>query len=106
MVRGVVNDFSWFRPLYFEPPVRNRSFQGGAGRFSSDSMHNPRTSMEATYPIMFLGDVVGKPGRTAVREGLPRLIEANRPLFTIINGENSAGGVGITSDIAEEFFKW
>lgn len=57
------------------------------------------------YTILFLGDVVGKPGRTAVREGLPSLIETHRPLFTIVNGENSAGGVGITPDIAEEIYR-
>ena len=57
-----------------------------------------------TYKILFLGDVVGKPGRTAVRGGLPSLLEAHRPLFTIVNGENSAGGVGITPEIADEFY--
>lgn len=57
------------------------------------------------YRILFLGDVVGKPGRAAVREGLPSLLETYHPLFTIINGENSAGGVGITPDIAEELYK-
>lgn len=57
------------------------------------------------YTILFLGDVVGRPGRTAVKEGLPSLQDTYQPLFTIINGENSAGGVGITPDIAEEFFK-
>lgn len=56
------------------------------------------------YTILFLGDVVGKPGRTAIRQGLPSLLEIHKPLFTVINGENSAGGVGITPDIAEEFF--
>src|SRR5438309_6825029 len=58
-----------------------------------------------SYTILFLGDVVGKPGRTAVRQGLPSLIETHQPLFTIVNGENSAGGVGITPDIAEEMYK-
>lgn len=58
----------------------------------------------STYTILFLGDVVGKPGRAAVREGLPSLIETHSPLFTIVNGENSAGGVGITPDIAEEIY--
>jgi metallophosphoesterase (TIGR00282 family) len=57
------------------------------------------------YKILFLGDVVGKPGRQAVREGLPSLRQIHDPLFTIVNGENSAGGVGITPDIAEEIFK-
>lgn len=57
------------------------------------------------YRILFLGDVVGKPGRRAVAEFLPGLIHDLQPLFVIINGENSAGGVGITPDIAEEIFK-
>jgi len=57
------------------------------------------------YTILFLGDVVGRPGRNAVKEGLPSLVDAYEPLFTVINGENSAGGVGITPDIAEELFK-
>lgn len=58
------------------------------------------------YTILFLGDVVGKPGRDAVRAFLPGLLDQHKPLFTIINGENSAGGVGITPPIAEEFFEW
>lgn len=49
--------------------------------------------------------MVGKPGRNAVRHALPSLKETIEPLFTIVNGENSAGGVGITPDIAEELFK-
>lgn len=61
--------------------------------------------MPSTYRILFLGDVVGRPGRTAVKEGLPSLQNTHRPLFTIVNGENAAGGVGITSDIAEEIYK-
>lgn len=56
------------------------------------------------YKILFLGDIVGKPGRKAVRDGLPWLREKHQPLFTIVNGENSAGGVGITPDIADELF--
>lgn len=48
--------------------------------------------------------MVGKPGRTAIKEGLPSLQDTYEPLFTIINGENSAGGVGITPDIADELF--
>jgi metallophosphoesterase (TIGR00282 family) len=58
------------------------------------------------YSILFLGDIVGKPGRTVVREGLPSLVETYQPLFVIANGENSAGGVGISPDIAEDLFKW
>src|SRR5579871_5802814 len=59
----------------------------------------------ADYRILFLGDIVGRPGRNIVKEGLPSLQNTYKPLFTIVNGENSAGGVGITPDIAEELYK-
>ena len=49
--------------------------------------------------ILFLGDVVGRSGRNAVIERLPRLIENYKLDFVIVNGENSAGGFGITEAI-------
>lgn len=58
------------------------------------------------YSILFLGDIVGEPGRNVVRERLPGLKQEHGPLFTIVNGENSAGGVGITPKIAEQLFAW
>ena len=57
------------------------------------------------YRILFLGDIVGKPGRQAVQRHLSTLQNEHQPLFTIVNGENAAAGVGITPDIAEELFK-
>lgn len=57
-----------------------------------------------TYRILFLGDIVGRPGRDIVKEGLPSLRNSYSPLFVIANGENSAGGVGITGAIADELF--
>ena len=54
--------------------------------------------------FLFIGDVVGEPGRRAVREIVPRL-RAERGLDLVIaNGENSAGGSGITSATAKEMF--
>jgi len=58
-----------------------------------------------TYRILFLGDIVGKPGRTAVLEAIPTLKNQYNPEFFIVNGENSAAGVGITPDIADELFR-
>lgn len=52
--------------------------------------------------LLFLGDVVGRSGRTAVVRELPRLRERYRLDFVAINGENSAGGFGITEAILEE----
>ncbi len=57
------------------------------------------------YKILFLGDIVGRPGRKAVQAALPELVIKHDPLFIIVNGENSASGVGITPDIADELFK-
>lgn len=57
-----------------------------------------------TYRILFCGDVVGRPGRSIIRQGLPSLIETYQPLFTVVNGENSASGIGITPDNANELF--
>ena len=47
-----------------------------------------------------MGDVVGSPGRRALNALLPGLRERHRPDFVVVNGENSAGGVGITERIA------
>jgi metallophosphoesterase (TIGR00282 family) len=54
--------------------------------------------------VMFLGDVVGEPGRAAVTATLPRLIEQHAPDFVIANGENVAGGLGITPRTADKLF--
>jgi len=52
--------------------------------------------------ILFIGDIVGKPGRRAIHEVLERVIEDHKIDFTIANGENAAGGMGITPQIAIE----
>lgn len=49
--------------------------------------------------LLFLGDMVGRSGRTAVYEQLPGLISDLKLDFTIVNGENAAGGFGITEEI-------
>ena len=54
--------------------------------------------------ILFVGDVFGSPGRHIVREHLPHVLESNAVDLLIINGENAAGGFGITPSIAEELF--
>jgi metallophosphoesterase (TIGR00282 family) len=56
--------------------------------------------------ILFVGDVFGSPGRHIVREHLPHVVEANEVDLLVINGENSAGGFGITPSIAEDIFDW
>jgi calcineurin-like phosphoesterase len=50
--------------------------------------------------ILFIGDIVGKAGRQAIERVLERVIGDHRIEFTIANGENAAGGMGITPPIA------
>ncbi len=56
--------------------------------------------------ILFLGDIVGPSGRSAVTEKLPYLIKEKELDFVVVNGENAADpGVGITKKIVDEFLK-
>lgn len=55
--------------------------------------------------ILFIGDIVGKPGRRAVRELLPGLIEDRRIDLVIANCENAAAGFGVTPEIIEELLE-
>ncbi len=52
--------------------------------------------------VLFLGDIVGKPGRTAVRHFVPILRERHGLDLCVGNSENSAGGAGITPDSADD----
>ncbi len=53
--------------------------------------------------ILFIGDIVGKPGRQAIEGLLERTVADHRIDFTVANGENAAGGMGITPVIASDF---
>ncbi len=55
--------------------------------------------------ILFLGDVVGKSGRTGVTRHLPGLRDSLALDFVIVNGENAAHGFGITAKICDELFE-
>jgi metallophosphoesterase (TIGR00282 family) len=54
--------------------------------------------------LLFLGDIIGRPGRDVVTAELPGLRRRLKIDLVIANGENSAGGFGLTRAIAEEFF--
>ena len=57
--------------------------------------------------VLFLGDVVGNPGRTAIKQNLKDQINKNDIDFVIANGENAADeGTGITKKISEDFFNY
>lgn len=56
--------------------------------------------------VLFIGDIVGNVGRSALKRVLPALKSKYNPHIIIVNGENSAAGRGITKAIAKEFFDW
>ncbi len=56
--------------------------------------------------VLFIGDIVGKPGRQAVAALLPNLQRQHEIVLTIANAENAAGGFGITPSVAEELFRF
>lgn len=54
--------------------------------------------------LLFIGDIFGSPGRSFLKAALPELIQNNEVDFTIANGENAAGGAGLTKAAAQELF--
>ena len=54
--------------------------------------------------ILFIGDIVGSPGRNAVKELVPKLKQERAIDLVIANAENSSGGTGLTPKTAEELF--
>lgn len=56
--------------------------------------------------VLLIGDIVGKTGRNAIRNLLPNIISRYKIDFVIANGENSAGGFGITEKVASELFSY
>ncbi|MBE3553545.1 MAG: TIGR00282 family metallophosphoesterase [Thermicanus sp.] len=55
--------------------------------------------------ILFIGDVVGRPGRQMMDKWLPQLKQEYRPDLTVVNGENSAHGKGMSRSVARFFFE-
>jgi metallophosphoesterase (TIGR00282 family) len=58
--------------------------------------------MHDRYGFLFLGDIIGRPGRRALKKFLPALLEKYSPSLVVANGENAAGGIGITPDICRQ----
>jgi 2',3'-cyclic-nucleotide 2'-phosphodiesterase len=56
--------------------------------------------------ILFIGDIVGRPGRELVRHGLPAIVEHHAIDVVIANAENAAAGFGITREIGDQLLDW
>ena len=55
--------------------------------------------------LLFIGDVIGKPGREALSRELHRIVDRHMVDLVIANGENAAGGFGLTEETAQDLFK-
>src|SRR5215210_7026643 len=56
--------------------------------------------------LLFVGDIVGRPGRELIRHGLRALVEHHQIDVVIANAENSAAGFGITREIGDQLLEW
>jgi len=54
--------------------------------------------------ILFIGDIIGRPGRQLVRDFMPRLVDQHMIDLVVANGENAAAGFGLTPDVVSELF--
>jgi len=60
--------------------------------------------MPDNFKVLFIGDLIGRPGRRALARFLPELKRKYQPDLVIANGENAAGGNGLTEEIGKELF--
>lgn len=60
--------------------------------------------MQDKFSLLFVGDVIGRPGRKSLKNCLPYLKKKYKPSLIVANGENAAGGIGITEKVGEELF--
>jgi 2',3'-cyclic-nucleotide 2'-phosphodiesterase len=67
-----------------------------------EAAHTPHAG---EVSILFVGDLVGSIGRHTLLDCLPVLRERYSPTFVVVNGENVAGGLGITPKVANELFR-
>ncbi len=56
--------------------------------------------------LLFIGDTIGEPGRKKLGQSLPQILKDENIYFTIVQGENLAGGIGITEKTAKEVFDY
>ncbi len=82
---------------------------GVSNEISLSSIGNTRNSRKygvKEMRIFCIGDIVGRPGRKAVKELLPALIQRHKIDLVLANGENASGGVGLTRKTAEELVSY
>ncbi|MGE3821711.1 MAG: TIGR00282 family metallophosphoesterase [Isosphaeraceae bacterium] len=68
----------------------------------AEPVHDEKARVETTLKLLFIGDVVGAPGRKIVAQALPRLIHQWGVGLVVCNAENAAGGSGLTINCHDE----
>jgi metallophosphoesterase (TIGR00282 family) len=71
-----------------------------------DHAISPQRSAIDMIRLLFIGDIVGRPGRDLVRHGLRGLVDYHQIDFVIANAENAAAGFGITREIGDQLLEW
>ena len=97
------------RPRWRRGPVSSPALAGlecasGPRRISDHEGAQSRLRLTRAVNILFVGDVVGGLGKRTLLGLLPALRERYAPDFVVVNGENAAGGLGITPKIADQLF--
>ncbi|MEJ2524753.1 MAG: TIGR00282 family metallophosphoesterase [Desulfuromonadales bacterium] len=67
--------------------------------------HSASLLFNSFLKVLFIGDIVGRPGRRLVQDQLPRLVDQHAIDLVIANVENAAAGFGLTPDVVAELFK-
>jgi metallophosphoesterase (TIGR00282 family) len=83
--------------------MAERQASAGDSRAAGDG-HEGSSGGGGQASVLFIGDIVGGIGRRTLLDSLPVLRERFQPTFVIANGENVAGGLGITPKLADELF--
>ena len=68
--------------------------------------NHSKTGHHRALRILFIGDIVGRPGRELVRQGLGGLVDHHAIDLVIANAENAAAGFGITREIGDQLLEW
>ena len=71
---------------------------------NSSTVQTPQAFSQDIFSVLAIGDIVGKAGRDCLRHLLPELREQYHPDLLIVNGENIAGGFGLTEKIVKNLF--
>src|SRR5437899_12758342 len=100
MVCATIGRFAIGHPAF----ARVRSSRAPAGYAQAPKARRPQPF--AMLRLLFIGDIVGRPGREVVRQGLAGLVEYHSVDFVIANAENAAAGFGITREIGDQLLDW